>query len=120
MSFPETRHTLLQRLAESGEESDWRQFLADYWGPLCRFAACRGNLSAADAEDVASQTFMALLSNQLISRWTTHKSAKLRTLLCSVVRNVLSNRARVQAGRAKLVGVQVRGNDEVDILANLD
>ena len=69
MSFPETRHTFIQRLALEGRETDWGEFLADYWGPVCRFAIRRGALTEADAEDVASQVFMALLSNQLLARW---------------------------------------------------
>ena len=47
-----------------------------------------------DAEDVAAQTFEAILKNQLLARWESNRSARLRTLLCQVVRNVLANRAR--------------------------
>jgi RNA polymerase sigma factor (sigma-70 family) len=103
MAFPETRLTVIQRIASTGSEADWRQFMDDYWGPVCRFAAQRGGLSLADAEDVASLTFEALVSGQLMSRWLVNRSAKLRTLLCAVTRNVLSNRARVGQGRARLL-----------------
>ena len=103
MGFPDTRHTLIQRIVAASDETDWRQFLDDYWGPVCRFAARFGNLNAADAEDVASQTFEALLTNQLLSRWMVNHSAKLRTLLCTVSRNVMANRARVEHGRARLL-----------------
>ncbi len=106
MSFPDTRLTLIQRIAADGQAADWRQFLHDYWGPICRFAASRGPINAADAEDVASQVFEALLTNQLLVRWSTHRSAKLRTLLCAVTRNVMANRARVGQGRARLVREQ--------------
>jgi DNA-directed RNA polymerase specialized sigma24 family protein len=95
MAFPETRLTLIQRIASTGDDADWRQFLGDYWGPVCRFAAQRGSLGLADAEDVASLTFEALIANQLLPRWVINRSAKLRTLLCTVTRNVMSNRARV-------------------------
>ncbi|HWC88220.1 MAG TPA: hypothetical protein VG433_01135, partial [Pirellulales bacterium] len=61
MGFPETRHSLVQRIVASGGETDWRQFLNDYWGPVCRFAARFGGLGPADAEDVAAETFEALL-----------------------------------------------------------
>ena len=101
--FPETRHTLIQRLATSGEEADWQQFLSDYWRPVCRFAARWGRLGTEDAEDVASMTFEALIRSRLLSRWVLHRTAKLRTLVCSVVRNVISNRARVQQGRERRV-----------------
>ena len=103
MSFPQTRHTLIQRIAGAGDEADWRQFFADYWGPICRFSRRGGSLTADDAEDVAAQTFEALIRNRLLTQWASTRSAKLRTLLCAVVRNVLSNRARVLAGRARLL-----------------
>jgi len=103
MAFPDTPKTLIQRLTASGAEADWRQFLNDYWGPVCRFAAGRASLSAADAEDVASLTFEVLLTNHLLARWVLNRSAKLRTLLCSVVRNILSNRARVHSGRERIL-----------------
>ena len=89
--------------AGQGTESEWREFLTDYWMPVCRFARFHGNLQLVDAEDVASQTFEAVLKNQLLARWTKSKTAKLRTLLCSVTRNVLSNRARVSSGRSRLL-----------------
>jgi RNA polymerase sigma factor (sigma-70 family) len=114
MSFPDTRITLIQRIAQTNSESDWRQFLNDYWGPVCRFAARRGNLSPNDSEDVASQTFEVLLTNRLLTRWSSQRSAKLRTMLCAVVRNILANRARVQQGRKQLLQQQAQsGGDGV-------
>jgi DNA-directed RNA polymerase specialized sigma24 family protein len=103
MSFPQTRHTLIQRIASAGDDRDWGEFLNDYWGPICRFARRSGILTFDDAEDVAAQTFEVLVRNRLLSEWVVRRSAKLRTLLCTVVRNVLSNRARVQGGRARLL-----------------
>lgn len=99
MSFPTTRHSLIQRLASVGDNEDWQQFLEDYWGPVCRFAARWGRLQFEDAEDVGSLTFEALVAGQLLTRWQQQPTARLRTLLCAVVRNVISNRARVQSGR---------------------
>jgi RNA polymerase sigma factor (sigma-70 family) len=103
MAFPDTPKTLIQRLSATSTEADWQQFLNDYWGPVCRFAISRASLSAADAEDVASLTFEVLLTNRLLARWVLNRSAKLRTLVCSVVRNILSNRARVQSGRERIL-----------------
>jgi RNA polymerase sigma factor (sigma-70 family) len=103
MTFPQTRLTLIERLAREGNDLDWQAFLADYWGPVCWFAFRSGNLPWEDAEDAASQTFLALVEQKLLVRWAAHRSAKLRTLLCAVVRNVLANRARVQAGRTRLL-----------------
>lgn len=106
MTFPETRHSLIQKIALGGDDAAWREFLQDYWGPVCRFARRRGNLKLQDAEDVASQVFEAFLRNRLLVRWADSPVAKLRTLICTVVRNVLSNRARVLEGRARLLDAQ--------------
>ena len=103
MTFPATRHTLIRRLAVEGNEHDWQQFMADYWAPVCRFAQRRAHLTIDDAEDVAAQGFEALLTNRLLQRWTADGASKLRTLLCTVVRHVLGNRARVQQGRRRLL-----------------
>jgi len=102
MGFPETRLTLVRRLASGNREEDWSVFLRDYWGPVYRFALRFGARDLDDAEDVASQTFEALWEGRLLGRWVSNRSAKLRTLLCSVVRNILSNRNRVRAGRQRL------------------
>jgi len=103
MNFPQTRQTLIQRIAATGAEDDWREFMIDYWRPVCRFAARWGKIGVDDAEDVAAITFQALISGDLLSRWSQNRSAKLRTLLCTIVRNVLSNRARVSSGRQRLL-----------------
>ncbi len=103
MTFPQTRHTLIQRLAVGADDRDWQQFLADYWGPVCRFALRRGSSPLAEAEDVASQTFEVLLRNNLLGRWIASRQAKLRTLLCSVVCKVQAN-----ARRARQHGQQLR------------
>ncbi|MHC4573033.1 MAG: RNA polymerase sigma factor [Planctomycetota bacterium] len=103
MSFPQTREILIYRIAASGNERDWRQFLSDYWLPVCRFAQQQAKLQIEDAEDVAAETFQAILRNQLLQRWVSHRASKLRVLLCTVVRHVLSNRARVQRGRHRLL-----------------
>jgi RNA polymerase sigma factor (sigma-70 family) len=99
MSFPQTHLTLIQRLASAGTEEDWQGFLKDYWGPICRFAMRFGARNLDDAEDVASKTFEALWEQRLLVRWASNRSAKLRTLLCSVVRNILSHQNRVRASR---------------------
>ncbi|MGQ9575187.1 MAG: RNA polymerase sigma factor [Thermoguttaceae bacterium] len=102
MGFPDTRLTLIQRLAAGGTEADWRQFVNDYWGPVCRFALRWGARSPEDAEDIAIQTFEVLWQGRLLVRWVVNRSAKLRSLLCGVVRNLLANQGRVRAGRQRL------------------
>ena len=103
MSFPNTRLTLIQRIAAGPDQRDWRDFLSDYWMPVCRFALRQRGGSIQDAEDVAAETFEVLWKNQLLGRWAAGRSAKLRTLLCGVVRKVLANRGRVREGRRRLM-----------------
>lgn len=103
MAFPNTRATLIQRLAGGGGDDDWRDFMKDYWEPVCRFAQGRSNLNHQDAEDVATEVFEAILKNRLLERWSRFQSAKLRTLICCIVRKVLSNRFRVDSGRERVL-----------------
>ncbi|MBI3468541.1 MAG: hypothetical protein HY000_36530 [Planctomycetes bacterium] len=90
-----------QRLARGGGEEDWQSFLRDYWGPVCRFALRWGAGNVEEAEDAAAVTFQVLWQNQLLVRWVSNRSARLRTLLCAVVRNVLSNRSRSLANQRR-------------------
>ena len=102
MSFPETRLTLIQRLATGGTAEDWQAFLGDYWGPVCRFALRSGAGQLNDAEDVAGQTFEVLWESRLLVRWIANRTARLRSLLCGVTRKILANRHRVRTGRDRL------------------
>jgi DNA-directed RNA polymerase specialized sigma24 family protein len=99
MSFPETRLTLIQRLASGGSEDDWRGFLRDYWGPVCRFALRSGARDLPEAEEIAAHTFEVLWENRLLGRWESNQAAKLRSLLCAVVRRTLSTLNRTRARR---------------------
>jgi RNA polymerase sigma factor (sigma-70 family) len=103
MSFPNTQASLILRLAQGGSETDWQQFLNDYWGPVTRFAARRGNLPLDRAEDVAGEVFVVLVRSRLMARWRDEGSGRLRGLLCGVVRNLLSNRHRLEQGRQRLL-----------------
>lgn len=69
MSFPETRPTLIARLARNANNADWQQFLKDYWGPVVRFAMRAGQMPVDQAEDLASETFLVLLRSPLFHRW---------------------------------------------------
>lgn len=114
MSFPETRPTLIQRIATDNREADWQEFLSDYWRPICRFAARWGNLSFDDAEDVASATFEILVSKDLLSSWASKPAAKLRSLLCQIIRNLLSNQSRVNRRRQELLKENVAALKKMD------
>ncbi|MCR4412255.1 MAG: hypothetical protein NUV77_07500 [Thermoguttaceae bacterium] len=104
MSFPPTRLTLIQRLASTGTAEDWRVFVRDYWGPVCRFVLRCGCLSLANAEEVAAETFSALWQGRLLVRWVEQRVSRLRTLICSVVWRILANRKRNDDHRHQLLG----------------
>lgn len=94
MSFPDTRLTLIQRLASGASEDDWRVFVQDYSGPIRRFALRRGARNLAEADEVVAQTFETLWEAKLLVRWVANRTAKLRTLLCAVAWRILSGRLR--------------------------
>lgn len=118
MVFPQTKLTLIQRLSAGGSETDWQDFLNDYWEPVCRFAMRRGNLAVQDAEDIAAETVQAILKGKLLARWSENRAAKLRTLICGVVRNIMSNRGRVANGRKRHLE-QLAALPEADLPASL-
>jgi DNA-directed RNA polymerase specialized sigma24 family protein len=94
MAFPQTRITLVQRLAVGGSEDDWQVFFRDYWGPIFRFCLRRGAANQDVAEEITSDVFQVLWEKGLLERWASNRSAKLRTLICSVTRKLLSQRFR--------------------------
>jgi DNA-directed RNA polymerase specialized sigma24 family protein len=51
---------------------------------------------------VASQTFEVLWENRLLVRWVSHRSSRLRSLLCGIVRKLLANRNRTRENRERL------------------
>lgn len=99
MAFPQTRHTLIQRLAICGSDIDWQDFFHDYWVPICRFAMRRGNVRWHEAEEIASLVFEVVLKKDLIQRWHETPKAKLRTLLCAVTCRVQANYVRSASRR---------------------
>lgn len=101
MAFPETRLTLIHRIASGGDDTAWKRFLADYWRPICLFAKRIGPLQWEDAEDVASQTIEILNCKELISRWLESPQSRFKTLVCGVVRNLVSNWSRSDRTRTR-------------------
>ncbi len=54
-----------------------------------------------EAEEIASQTFETIWVNRLLDRWVSNQAAKLRSLLCAVVRRIVSNRNRNRARQGR-------------------
>jgi RNA polymerase sigma factor (sigma-70 family) len=116
MSFPETRPTLVSRLARGGSAADWQAFVRDYWGPVVRFAARLEKLPPDQAEDAAAETFLHLVKSTLLGHWQASPTGKLRSFLCGVVRNVLANRRRIDQGRKRRLAEVVESGGIPDLL----
>ncbi len=117
MTFPDTRLTLIQRLASGASEEDWRVFVQDYSGPIRRFALRRGARNPAEAEEVALLTFETLWEAKLLVRWLANRTAKLRTLICAVVWRIVSGRLRDHAHRQRAIRQWAEQADLLDSLA---
>jgi RNA polymerase sigma-70 factor (ECF subfamily) len=94
--LPETRISLILRLAEPADVQAWEEFAAVYGPALYRLALRRG-LQSADAEDVAQEILFAVA--RAIERFEPDQQrARFRTWLSRIARNLLADFC---AGRAK-------------------
>jgi RNA polymerase sigma factor (sigma-70 family) len=101
-SLPETRYTLLARLADTGDAAAWHEFAEIYEPAVVRFAKRRG-LQESDACDVAQETLAAVAKS--LARWSersgqsssSRQGTSFRAWLYAVARNIAVN--RLQRGR---------------------
>lgn len=124
MAFPETHVSLIRRIVATGDSASWDQFVANYWRASSRFAMRIGNLQLSDAEDVSSKVFEILYRKSLLESWLSRPDARFKTLLCTVIRNVVRNsvRSRQAESRRTIQPIQDVGDlgdpvtsDEVDL-----
>jgi RNA polymerase sigma factor (sigma-70 family) len=108
MAFPDTHLSLICRIVATGDAASWEQFVANYWRATSRFAMRLGNLQWSDAEDVSSQVFEILYRKSLLESWLSRPEARFKTLLCTVVRNVVQNTVRSQRTAARHAAEQFR------------
>ena len=86
---PETRHSLIQRLQDGGDDAAWEEF-ASIYRPIIVRIALRKQLQFDDADDLAQQVLLLVLKN--IGNWKTDPArARFRTWLQTVVRNATMN-----------------------------
>jgi RNA polymerase sigma-70 factor (ECF subfamily) len=89
---PETRDSLLIRLADSADHEAWSAFTAIYRPLIYRVARRRG-LQDADAQDLVQQVFISL--GKGIEQWLAGaKRARFRTWLHTVARNAVIDQLR--------------------------
>lgn len=108
MAFPETRVSLIRRIVDTGDAKSWEQFVASYWQATTRFAVRIGNLQWSDAEDVSSKVFEVLYRKSLLESWLSRPEARFKTLLCTVVRNVVQNTVRSRQTAARQIATQIQ------------
>ncbi len=89
---PETRDSLLMRLADAADHEAWCQFTAIY-RPLIYRVARRQGLQDADAQDLAQRVLFSVAG--AIDQWHTRpKRAKFRTWLHTVAKNAVIDHLR--------------------------
>lgn len=98
-NYPETQHSLLVRIRDSGNREAWEQFAELYRPVIVRTAKARG-LQEADALDLAQQVLMAVAL--AIRDWERRdEGTRFRHWLKRVTRNALLNMlTRRPVGRA--------------------
>ena len=88
-NFPETRVSLILRLAKTTDVQAWQEF-SDVYGPALYSMAKRRGLQPADAEDVAQETLFAVA--RAIERFEPDRArARFRTWLARIARNMIAD-----------------------------
>lgn len=95
--FPETRISLILRLAASEDAQAWREFACLY-APAVYALAQRRGLQAADAEDFVQELLLAVA--RAAGRWKPDaERARFRTWLHRVALNLLADHFRTSSRR---------------------
>lgn len=118
-SAPETRESLILRIADAADAQAWEEFVAIYRPVITRLALARG-LQHADAEDLAQQVLLAVAGR--IGEWQVDPDrARFSTWLRRVVRNAAINavtrtrRDRGEGGTTAVVLINGQPANDVDV-----
>lgn len=101
--FPDTRISLILRLASAEDAESWREFASIYAPAVFAIARSRG-LQPADAEDFVQEMLLAVA--RAAGRWEEDRNrARFRTWLYRIARNLLADHFR-QLQRASLLAAR--------------
>ena len=121
--IPETRDSLLIRVADARDQAAWEQFARIYRPVVYNVARIRG-LQDADAQDVAQQVLVSV--SKALPNWERRNEAtRFRHWLCRLARNATINmltrqpKDRAAGGNVNLVDIPERSVD-VDLDSQLD
>jgi len=102
MSLPDTRYSLLARLAQHDDRGAWSDFLQDYEGAIYRYCRSRG-LQEADAREVVQEVLLAVHS--VIGRWEpSGRAGSFRAWLLETANRASGRALRDRAKKGRAVG----------------
>ncbi len=104
-SLPPTRATLLERVKDPGDEVSWREF-HDLYRPLVVAVARREGLTDDESEDVAQETFRALVAALPGYRYDPERAtfkAWLRAIISHRIADLIRQRDGRTGARARVM-----------------
>ncbi len=100
--LPDTRQTLIARLAEPADVAAWDEFVASYQTAIYRYCRTRG-LQEADAAEVVQEVMLAV--HQVVGQWQpSGRAGSFRAWLLETARRICWQRLRQRARGDRAAG----------------